>query len=203
MCDKKQRYLSRDEKHVKLGFRAYQMFYEINYRNVKSRSFEDFMTSKHYLDFVRFGRYLLDIKAVNAFGFIEFIMKTAIPVHKWQSPVVYETYVRELNKKESPSAALERNFLLMQEWSVETGEEWTEFFRKVQPTLATLWIRSGRISPWVLYTASSAADLLGRMSEEQINLVHQVLEPKFWQAKLDANQTEVESIREELEAAGI
>lgn len=204
MCEQKQRFLNKDEKHVKLAFKVYSTFYQINYRGQKARTYDDFAKSKFYTAFVKFGRYLLDINAVNPDRFVEFLIKTGIPLDRWQSPVVYETYMRELAKKETALAAIERNFLLMQQWEREAeGRVWTNFFREVSPVLATHWIRHGRISPWVLYTASSANDLFSRMSEEQINLITQAVEPKFWQAKFASDPETVGVIREILDEAGI
>jgi hypothetical protein len=203
MCAKKQRFLDRGEKYVKLGFWVYQRFHNLSYNHRKEKTFEDFANSQFYTSFTRFGRYLLNINAVNMQGFVDFLIKASIPIDEWQSPIVYETYVRELNKRESADAAVERNILLMEQWAVETGEHWTDFFRKIEPTLATAWIRSGRISPWVLYTASSASNLMQRMSEEQVELTRQALDPAFWGAKLETDTEEVDRIRAILDSAGV
>lgn len=203
MCTRKQRFIDRDEKHVKLAFWIYQRFYEIACKGRKQQTYEQFAASQFYIAFTKFGKHMLDINAVSPQAFVDHLIRTQVPVDRWTSPTVYETYLRELNKKESADAALERNFLLMQQWSVETGEEWTDFFRKVPPALAVLWIRSGRISPWVLYTAPSSADLFGRLSDEQINLIQQALDPDFWGPKLEASAGEVEAIRTILQDAGI
>lgn len=203
MCDMKQRHMTRDEKHVKLGFWVYCKFWEMNYRHVKQRTYEQFCTSSFFIAFTKFARYILDINAISPNAFVEFLLKSGLPIDKWHHAAVYETYVRELNKKESPSAALERNFLLMQQWALETGEPWTEFFRKVAPAQATSWIRSGRISPWVLYLAPGAHDLYARLSPEQTELIYTALDPEFWSLKLEQHAEDVDMIREELIAAGI
>lgn len=203
MCAQKQRFLDRDEKHVKLGFWIFERFYAIQYRYQKPRTYDHFVKSQFYTAFVKFARYLLDINAVHPQQFVEFVIVNQVHIDKWQSPVVYETYLRELNKKETPDAALERNFLLMHQWALENDEEWTDFFRKVPPPLAVLWIRSGRISPWVIYTASSAADLFARLSEEQMKLIQQALDPSFWETKLKQNADDVAAIRTTLQEAGI
>lgn len=203
MCTKKQRFIDRDEKHVKLAFWIYQRFYEIACKGRKQQTYDQFAASQFYLAFTRFGKYIHEINAVSPQAFVDFLIRTQVPVDRWTSPPVYEVYLRELNKKESADAALERNFLLMQQWSVETGREWTDFFREVPPALAVLWIRSGRISPWVLYTAPSAAELFARLSDEQMTLIQQALDPDFWGVKLSASAEEVEAIRTILQDAGI
>jgi hypothetical protein len=203
MCEQKRRWLDQDTKHVKLGFSVFKRFHDANYRGRKEKTFDDFMKSQFYAAFTRFGRYLLNLNAINPKGFIEFLIRTEVKLDRWESPLVYETYIRELNKKETPEAAIERNFLLMQQWANDTGEPWVDFFRKISPALATQWIRSGRISPWILFTASSATDLFSRLSEEQLGLVQQNIDPDFWGVKLRRAQEDVDFIRSALDDAGL
>lgn len=195
--------MDRDTKHVKLGFMVFQRFHEANYIGRKAKTFEDFMRSSLYIGFTKFGKYILNIDAINPKAFIEFIIKSNIPLKRWESPVVYETYVRELNKKETPGAAVERHFLLMGQWSMNTGEQMCDFFRKVPPAQATLWIRSGRISPWVLFNCDSADDLIKRLSEEQLALVFGYIDPDFWTVKFKRHQHDADVVREELKAFGM
>lgn len=203
LCEQKRRYLQRDDKAVKLGFLAYDRFYQRSMGRRKPQTYESFAKSTLYSGFVRFGKHLIDINALNLIGFIDFLLRIEAPIDKWISTILYATYVRELNKTEPALDALERNFMLMQEWAVSTGAEWFDFFRKVEPALATLWISSGRISPWVLFTASSAHDLLARFSPEQTGLVEKAIDPEFWRLKLERHQQEVEVIRSMLAENGI
>jgi hypothetical protein len=204
MCEPKRRWLDKDTKYVKLGFYVFQCFHEANTISRKPKTFEDFMRSKFYAAFTHFGKYLNDLNAINPKEFIKFLIKTGVKLNQWEHAKVYETYVRELNKKETPEAAIERNFLLMQQWANDTDEVWTDFFRKISPNLATLWIGSGRISPWVLFLSQSGPDLLlNRLSEEQRNLVFANIDPTFWDIKFRRAQEESDFIRDTLHAAGI
>lgn len=203
MCERKRRWLDRDTKHVKLGFLVFQKFYSANYISRKDKTFEEFIRSEFYASFTAFGKYLIDINAINPSAFIEFMIRSGQPMRKWQSPVIYETYVRELNKKETPDAAVERHFMLMEQWAMETGEPMTDFFRKVAPAQATMWLRSGRISPWVLFNCDSALELLGRLSEEQTALVFSYIDPEFWDIKFKRNPVDADVVRQELKNIGM
>lgn len=202
LCERKRRVFAREEKHVKLAFRLYSQFYAISYAGIK-RTIEDFETSQFYIDFVKVGKYLLQINAIQPMQFVDWLIKGGVPLSKWTKPAAYETFVRELAKRETADAAVERNLLLMQHWATTSGEEWTDFFRKVEPTLAVLWIRSGRISPWVFYCCDSTADLLSRMTEEQLKLIEDALDPKFWEKKLTQHADDVSAIRAELAQVGL
>jgi hypothetical protein len=203
MCEQKRRWLDQDSKAVKLGFQVFQRFHEINYKGQRVKTYEDFMKSNFYTAFTKFGRYLLHLNAINPKAFIDFLIRTEVKLSMWESPLVYEKYIRELNKKESPEAAIERNFLLMQQWANDNDEVWTDFFRKVEPAQAALWIKSGRISPWILFTASSASDLLARLSDEQLTMVQSNIDPDYWKIRLDLSAREVAIIREQLDEAGL
>lgn len=200
-CEKKRRWLSKDDKHNKVGFMVFHKFYAMSIKSAKPRTYEDFMNSKFYNTFVSFGKYLMDIQAINPEGFVEFLIKATVPVSKWQLPFLYEQYIRELNKKETALAAVERNILLMEQWSRDTDEPWYDFFGKVNTNVATQWIRSGRLSPWVLYTADTAVELFERLTDEQIKLIEGYVNPLFWQRKLADNPKDVELIRQILSEA--
>lgn len=202
LCEPKRRYLQRDEKPVKLAFIAYQRFFLRSMPN-KTPTYESFTKSTLYLAFVRFGRHLIDLNAVNPLGFIDFLLRIETPIDKWSSPTLYETYIRELNKNETPLDAIERSFILMRQWAEDNGTEWHEFFRAIEVPLAALYIANGRISPWVLFIAQSAHELMQRFNPEQVALVERSIDPEFWRLKIERHHNDVEMIREELAAHGI
>jgi hypothetical protein len=195
--------LQRDEKYVKVGFMVYKKFYDLNYRNAKPRTYDDFMKSAHYTAFVKFGRYLLDISAINPESFVEFLLRAQVPLKNWEMPFVYEQYIRELNKREPADSAFERNVLLMAQWATDSGEEWNDFFRKVNPSIATKWIIGGRVSPWVLYAAESSQDLFLRLSDEQLKMIEQSVDPRFWTRKFEQQPDDFKFIKGLLKEAGV
>lgn len=203
ICEKKRRWLNKDDKYSRMAFLVFRKFYEISYRNNKPRTYQDFMDSPHYTGFIRFGRYLHEIQALNPEAFVEFLIKAEVPMKNWETAFVYEQFVRELAKREPADAAFERNILIMKQWETDHNEPWYDFFRKVNTNTATALIRAGRLSPWILYTADSAVDLLARMTEEQMKLIEQYVTPIFWERKLAEHPDDVDFIRELLQDAGI
>lgn len=200
-CERKQRWLWKDEKYAMMAFRAYQLFYQIAQRSKKPKTQEEFIGSNYYLGFIKFGKYLMDINAIEPVGFIEFLIRSDTKLADWSTPKAYEIWIRELSKKEHPMKAYERNVLLMEQWARETGEDWTDFFRLVSPSLATKWIKSGRISPWLLYTVGDA--LIERLSDEQLAMVKDLIEPDMWFKKFELYEEELRIIRTELRSVGV
>ena len=203
LCEPKRRHIQRDDKHIKMAFIAYQRVFQQNMAKKVPPTYESFAKSNLYLAFVRFARYLMNINAVNPLRFIDFLLRAEVGIDRWEQPFLYETYVRELNKSELPMEALERNMLLMQQWSVDTGDHWTDFFRKVAPAQATMWIKSGRLSPWIILTAISVDKLFERLSPEQKTIVNTAIDKNFWQAKIGRHLEVAQNIRDELTSAGM
>ena len=204
MCERKRRYLQRDDKAVRLGLTAFQRFYQQSMRKRTPPTPDEFEKNQFYSAFVHFGKHIMDIKAINPLAFIDFVIRTQARIDDWTNQTVYNTYLRELTINELPLDAIERNFMLMEEWSIKhPGEKWQDFFRNIEPPLAVLWLISGRISPWLLFTASSAQDLLQRLSPEQLHRVESVIDRDFWHLKLERHKDEVEQIRTLLDENGI
>lgn len=193
ICEQKRRYLHRDNKTEKLAFIVYQHFLRVSLRQTASQT--NFARSRLYAAFVRFARHLMSLEVSNPLAFVDFLLRIEQPIDRWTKPEIYARYIRELNKNETPLEAIERNFMLMEQWAISTGENWRDFFRRIPPPQAVLWIIGGRISPWLLLTASSATDLTKRLNAEQGQMIDKAIDTDFWQAKIARHRDEVEMIR--------
>lgn len=201
-CEKKRRWMWRDEKYVRFGLIAFQKFYTQVMRAKTVKSFDEFMNSPYYTAFTKFGRHLLNINAIDPEGFIDFLLKKEkLKLDDWCNDSYYAEWVREVTRKESSERAIERNILLMEQWSREYGEPWQDFFRKISPQLATRWIATGRISPWLLYT-SVGQQLLDRLSDEQLTMVKELINPIYWKDKFQQNREEIKYVEQVLTDAG-
>ena len=197
-CSKQQRFLAKDEKSVRIGFLAYQLFYKISFNSKKIKDYSDFSKSHYYIDFCKFGKYVTNINAVEIEDFIRFLIKNTVPLKLWCQDEIYFIWVRALMKKESMETALERNILLMEQWAKEEIENWKDFFKKVNIVLAIRWIKSGRISPWLLYNSLTGHLLFDRFSEKDLKLVEEWLDPTYWNEMFIKNKDDVIFIRKML-----
>jgi len=203
MCEQKRRHMVKGDRHVQLGFRAYQNFYSNNTNTKNDKTYDEFADSKYYKAFVKFGKYILDINAINPEAFIDFVLRMGVRIDDWSKDSVYNEYICDLMKRESVDRAVERSIILMQEWSAECNEEWTNFFNKVSTNMSVHMIKSGRISPWILYSCSGAQKLLDRMSEEQIQMIADYIEPSYWQKKISTNEKDSAWVEHVFKEAGI
>lgn len=203
-CEKKRRWQAKDTKASVLGFYVFQKFHEFSFKSKAGsrKTIDQFIASQFYSKFVAFGKYILDINPVETDGFIEFVIKTGYKIQDWNKDSVYAEWIKELAVRESPFRAFERNIVLMQQWGRDYNENWIDFFRCINSQLATKWLCSGRISPWMLYSESGVA-LLSRLSDEQLNLTHDMISPVFWSKKLQDNREDLTQINALLKEYGI
>jgi hypothetical protein len=184
---------------------AWSRFYELTGgpNNKKKQNFKEFANSKYYNAFIKFGRHMVDLNAIEPAKLIDYVIKNNLPIDKWTHDFVYEQYIRELIKKETPEQASERMILLMQQWSMQTGEPWQDFFRKINTNLAVQWTRTGRISPWLLYNVDSALDMIDRCSLEQQDLISQFAPVAQWKILFMRNRDSIEWIKKTMRDAGV
>lgn len=143
VCEPKRRWMNKDEKYSRLAFYAFNRFYELTQVTGKPIDFKMFAKSKFYLGFTKFGKHILNINAINPEEYIDFVIQNSVKLDKWTSDVVYNTYVQELNRKESADRAVERSILLMQKWGEEYERPFNKFFEEVSKPLAIHYIKSG------------------------------------------------------------
>lgn len=203
LCEQKRRWLNKDEKYVRLAFIAYNRFYEISMGDKKHKDYEHFSKSSYYTAFTRFGKYITEINAIDPERFIDFVIKSSVPLDRWTKDVVYNTYIQDLCSKETAERALERTILLMQEWGEQNDRPYNVFFREISRPRAIHWIRSGRISPWVIFHCDSGIDLMSSFNDEEMKLVEEVVEPSFWMRKFSVRQDDVKFVTNILEKAGL
>jgi len=183
LCEPKRRYQQRNEKGVILAFQAYRKFFKFT-QGKENKTYEEFSKGPYYAAFVKFGRHLNSIDAVNPERFIEWVIKNNKKLDHWCKDAFYEEYLQGYSRIENPRDALERSIVEMGKWAAETDNPVNEYFRHASENRITRSITNGRISPWAIYTSESGIAVLGRLNEEQITLIYSWIDPDFWNIKL-------------------
>ena len=109
-CEPRRRRMEKDEAGVRLGFQAYIKFYELTQGSAKLKTFDDFADSPYYKAFVKFGRYCVDIKAINPARFVEFVLKQNKKLDHWAKDSVYTEYLLEYLKVENVNFCIASTF---------------------------------------------------------------------------------------------
>lgn len=203
MCVKKRRWADKDLTHIRLGYRVFQMFYELNTQASKAKSMEDFIKSQNYEGFTKFGRSCVVNEYLQPEKFAEWLIKEGKKLADWSKDKLYDEYLLTYVKKEPGLKALERTIMYFNKWSEETGNDWQDYFQVVTPARAVHDIRSAKVSPWVLYLSETGGELLTRFNDEQVKMIQHIIDTTFWMKQFGHNREEVEEIKTTCEVAGI
>jgi hypothetical protein len=206
LCEQKRRAQQQNETGVQIGYQAYLRFYEITQGSTKNKSYEDFATSPYYLAFVKYGRYLVSIRAVNTASFTTWLLKNNKKLDYWTKDSFYEEWLREYIKREAVQDALERALKEMTEYAEshpELKNGFTDYFRYANSNRICHHIVSGRISPWVVFNCSTGVEFLDRLDDTQVNIVIKYIDPDFWQKKFIDYLSDTEWAKDILNKAGL
>ena len=195
-CEPKRRWRQEKEAGVQLGLQSYLKFFEMTQGSSKTKSYADFVDSPYYSAFVKFGQYLIAIRAINVPGFIEHVIKQNKKLDQWTKEIFYDEYLYELLRKEHPTVALERSFTEMQKWADTEHKDFNNIFRVGASNKVCNMIVNGRISPWVVYLSSSGISFLEGLNEEQTTLVFRYIDPTFWDRKFRDYVADAEFIKQ-------
>ena len=90
LCEPKRRVQQESETGVQFGLRAYKRFYEITQGSARSKDYADFSKSPYYNAFVKFGRYCVDIRAINFMNFCEWLLQNNKKIDHWTKDKLYQ-----------------------------------------------------------------------------------------------------------------
>lgn len=203
MCVKKKRHLEIDSTGSRMGFRAFQKFYELSTSSKKPKTVEEFINSPYYSQFAKFGNHLSNLKPLYIEQFIEFVIKNGIDLKHWTNDDVYFIYITDLVKKEPAASAAERTITEIVDWAEKNNKAFNTFFSTVTANEAAYMIQTGRISPWVLYLCETGNDLINRFNDDHSKMIKDIIDPGYWMKKFKKSEEDVEYIRNVLEQAGL
>jgi len=203
ICLKKQRYLDINTEGFRYGFRTFQKYFAYHTNSKKIKTQDEFIDSQYYTEFVNFGNHVGLLRPVHLEQYIDFVIKSGLKIEKWKIDSVYELYIENLVKTEPPVSATDRTISVIIEWCEKNNVTFNQFFINISANEAAYLIKTGRISPWVLYLSKSAEDLQGRFTEDHDPMIKNVIDPGFWMRKFKKETDDVEYIKNLLEQAGL
>ncbi len=203
MCVKKQRHLDLNTAGSRFGFRAFQRFYTLTTNSKKIKTHQDFIDSAYYIDFVKFGNHLDLLRPVHIDQYIDFVILSGLKMPKWTTDPVYELYIENLVKTEPPASAAERTIQTILDWSEKNTSDFKQFFSNISANEAAYLVKTGRISPWVLYLCETGSSLMERFNEDHAKMIGPTIDPGFWMRKFKKADDDVDYIRSVLEQVGL
>ena len=206
LCEQKRRWQQEKETGVQLGLRSYLRFYELTQGSAKLKSYEDFVTSPYYSAFVRYGRHLVAIRAVNPGSYTDWLLKNNKKLDQWCKDSFYEEWLFDYIKRESVQDALERALKEMQNYADDHPElknGFTDYFKYANSNRVCHHIVTGRISPWIVYNCVSGVAFLDSLIDTQVEMILPAIDPDVWQRKFKDYVADAEWCKYVLTEAGL
>ena len=204
LCEPKRRWQQETETGVQFGLRAYLRFYETTQGSARLKSYADFVTSPYYNAFVRYGRHLVAIRAINSDSFTDWLLRQNKKIDFWCKDSFYEEWLLEYLKKEAPQDALERALKEMQDYASGSDiADFSHYFAYGNTNRICHHITTGRISPWVIYNCDTGVDYLESLTTEQMDIVMPWIDPDYWSRRFRDYVADVEWCKHVLKAAGL
>ena len=201
-CEPRRRRMEQDEAGVRLGFHAYIKFYELTQGSARLKTFDDFADSPYYKAFVKFGRYCVDIKAINPARFTEWVLKQNKKLDHWAKDSVYTEYLQEYLKVENVNDALARAIEFSIDWGEKHNAKPEDCLRYGNDNAMTYAVSTGRISPWVIYCSDSGQRFLAELDQTQVAMIWSIIDADFWMRKFKDYPADYEYAKEMLSKAG-
>ena len=197
MCEKKRRALQKDERRVRYGFYAFQIFYEISMNTKNAKTYEEFCNSPYYNAFVKFGSFISNVKPLYPEKYIDYVVRSGVKLDHWCKEEMYEKYAVELIRKEGVETALERSVQTMLEWASENEPApWNHYFQHVSLNRAVWHIKDGKISPWLVLNCKSGKDMLSKFNDEQFTMVYHVMDPEHWAMRFKRSPKDIALVKD-------
>jgi hypothetical protein len=184
LCEKKRRWLQKDEKRVRYGLYAFQRFYKLSAGNKKEKTYEDFVNSSYYNAFVKFGSFINNVKPLYPEKYIDYVVTSGVKLDHWAKDSLYEKYVLEFILKEDVHTALERSIQSMVAWSEDKSAPWNHYFYHVSTNRAVWDIKDGKVSPWLI------------LNDEQLEMVYHVINPEHWAMRFKRLPNDVQLVKD-------
>jgi hypothetical protein len=203
ICERKRRFLQKDEKRVQAGFAAFNRFWQLTQNAKKLKSYDEFCNSAYYNAFVRFGSFINNVNPLYPDKFIDFVIKSGVKLDHWCKDELYEQYLYEMIKIEPVESAVQRSLQTMMEWADSHRATFSHYFLYASVNAVVHDILNGKISPWVILNSDSAKDIIKSMSDEQLNLIAPAFDVPFWLKKFKEKPADVVLVLEILKEVNI
>lgn len=202
LCEKKRRWLAKDEPASRIGFSAFCSFWEIHQRSGKQQTHDTFIQSPYYTAFRKFGHYCVEVRALNSDSFVRWLLKNNHPIDRWCRDTLYTTWLIDYLTVEDVSSALARSVEYSIEWGDDTGMQPKDILRYGGVSRLVQAISTGRLSPWAIYCSVSGQGWLATLHDTQLALVWDYLNADRWSKVLEVRADDKQWAQEILTNAG-
>ena len=202
VCEQKRRYQTKDDPATRIAFQNYLNFYEVTQGSAKNKTFDEFAKSAYYRAFVKFGNYCVNARVVSSTRFAEWLLKNNKRIDYWGSDKMYEEFLKEYIYRENATDALTRALETSMDWAEATENPTEHFLRYGNANKICHYVTTGRVTGWTIFNCDSGHEWLENLTEEQLAIVWDFLDPDRWSRILRDYPGDTEYMKEMLRKAG-
>lgn len=202
-CEPKRRHLAKNEKHVSIGYKTYNRFFQLAQKEKTLRSYDNFAKSPYYNSMVKFGSFVNNINPLYPDKFIDYVITSGIKLDHWCRDELYEKYVLYLIHTESVDTALERSIKHMTVWAEKNNSTFNHYFNYVSTNRAMYDIKDGKISPWLVLNSTSGKKMLDQFDDIQLSAISNIIDPKVWLNKFKQQRDDLELVKKIIKEANL
>lgn len=179
-CKYRSRLNFKSELYFRIAFNAYIKFHQKFQYRCTAKSEIDFIKSKYYDGFIKFGKYAIGVGMTRVDEYISFLLKYDVGLDDWTKDEIYELYVVERMKTENAYDAIQRSMKTAEKWAEKNHQKIGDYFRLAGTHTIISNIRTGRVSPWFLYNSKSGKDFIRKLDQKQLDSLQPTIDPVFW-----------------------
>jgi len=202
LCEKKRRWLSKDERGNQIGFQSFVDFCTKHTASKKIKTYEDFINSPYYLAFVKFGNYCVEINAINVSRYVEWLLRDNIKIDNWTSDSNYNKFLIEYLRYENPFDAISRSVQTCIELAEAENIQFSDMLRYGNVNKICYAITNGKISPWILYQSVSGTQFLDKLNQDHVRMIIEYINPELWALKFKREPDVTREVKDTLKQAG-
>lgn len=183
MCEPKRRQQARGERGVQIAFQAFLKFYEQAQGSSRLKSESDFEQSPYYRAFVKWGRYSVNVQAINPERWLEWLLSNNKKIDRWATDSCYDEYLLWYLLQEPATDAVSRGIEFSIDWAEKNQANACDLLRYGNPNRVLHCINTGRISAWILYNCESGQEFLAQLDQHSIEIIWPYIDSDRWQSK--------------------
>jgi uroporphyrinogen-III decarboxylase len=88
-------------------------------------------------------------------------------------------------------------------WAEEHNSIYNHYFLYASTNRITWDIKDGKISPWLILNCKSGKQALNSFSDEQLNMLVNVIDPQHWAVRFKRQPKDVELVKQVAHEAGL
>jgi hypothetical protein len=199
------RHNQKNEIESRFGFIAFSMYYQRFYN--KKPTLDNFIDSKLYNDFIRFGFFMKDINQdlrikIHVDAYVDFLIKENVKIRDWEKKSTFKKFIKFKIIKTDPYESFKNTLEFILDYTDKENYVYTDYFRNITTNEFILHLSLGFVSPWIVFSCTSGVDLFKELNDDELKIISDTLDIQQWKTKISINKDIVAEFKKTLSNVG-